>query len=99
MSNKNNKIIDVDHETEEPVTVEEVVSAPTEPPISGIVSNCNKLNVRSAPTKEAKVICIIDAKTKIIIDPDTSTDDWFHVYLTEGDGTEGFCMKEFITVV
>lgn len=98
MSNKNNKIIDVDHETEEPVTVEEVVSAPTEP-ISGIVSNCNKLNVRSAPTKEAKVICIIDAKTKITIDPNTSTDDWFHVYLTEGDGTEGFCMKEFITVV
>ena len=86
-------------ETNTPVVfTEERVSEPEPPaePVYGVVFNCEKLNVRNAPSKESEVVCKIDKDTECMIDLDTSTSDWLHVYLA--DGIEGFCMKDYVKV-
>lgn len=68
----------------EPVTVE------------GTVIGCVKLNIRENPDIEADILCEVKVGSKLIIDPDKSTRDWFSVY-TE-TGIEGFCMKRFVQI-
>lgn len=83
--------------------VENVVT-PTEPVeqaepikiVKGVVSNCTKLNVRKEPKKDAEVLVVIDAKTKVEVEPDNSTDKWYKV--STKNGIEGYCMKDFITL-
>ena len=65
----------------------------TEERVYGVVFNCEKLNVRNAPSKESEVVSKIDKDTECMIDMDTSTSDWLHVYLA--DGIEGFCMRDY----
>lgn len=65
-------------------------------PIYGIVSGCNKLNIRKDPGVESPIVCIVDSGSKLSIDTTDSTDEWCKVY-TE-TGFEGFCMKKFITI-
>lgn len=81
---KDEKVIDT--ENQEP---------PTEI-MTGLVTNCVKLNIRKEANKEADVVCVVDALTKLIIDPNNSTDEWFSV-CTE-TGVAGFCMRDFVTV-
>lgn len=76
---------------EEPVaTVEQTV------PIFGIVSGCTKLNVRTKPNPNADVAYVVSADTKLNIDLDKSTNDWYHV--SNAAGIEGFCMKNYIFI-
>ena len=77
---------------EEPVVEE----APTIKIVKGVVSGCTKLNVRKEAKKDAKVLAVIDVKTKVEVEPDNSTDKWYKI-ITK-DGVEGYCMKEFITL-
>lgn len=81
---------------EEPVAeVEpEVIVEPV--PVYGYVDKCEKLNVRKSPTKHADAVCVIPAKTEVMIDTDKSTNDWYSVRTAAG--VEGFCMKNFITI-
>ncbi len=65
-------------------------------PLTGIVTNCLRLNIREKPSKTAKAICVVDAFCELLIDPNESVDGWFKVY-TEA-GCEGYCMKEFVAV-
>lgn len=68
-----------------------------EPEITfGVVSNCEKLNLREKPSKDAEVICMLDAGTELMIDVSESNDEWLSVYNT--GGLKGFCMKNFVTV-
>lgn len=62
----------------------------------GIVSGCTKLNVRKNPSKSAAVITEINAGDELVIDPGTSTNEWYKVFTASG--IEGFCMKTFVTV-
>lgn len=62
----------------------------------GLVSNCNKLNVREKPTVEAPVVCEIVCRAELMIDESESTDEFYKVFTASG--LEGFCMKKFITV-
>lgn len=62
----------------------------------GEVSGCGKLRMRKNPNSESDVVCEIKAGTKVLIDEEGSTDKYYKVY-TEA-GTEGYCLKEYITV-
>ena len=64
--------------------------------VSGTVTDCVKLNVRSEPdgTDTSNVITTIDALTEVEVDMKESTDTFFKI--RTADGIEGFCMREYI---
>ena len=71
----------------------------TEKPIkvsTGVVTDCYLLYVRSEPSINGSVITEIPALTKVQVEVENSTDDFYKV-ITEF-GTEGFCMKRFIAI-
>lgn len=77
-------------------STEDVNITPTEQTIHGMVVKCEKLNVREKPTTNARVICVVDAYTEVIIDMTNSIGKWFKV-CTES-GIEGYCMNDFIQI-
>lgn len=79
--------------TEEQTIVEQeqVVATVTQ---KGFVNGCAKLNVRTNPTIDSEVVCIINENDEVIIEE--AFDDWYSV--TTKDGDEGYCMSKFITV-
>ena len=62
--------------------------------VKGVVANCAKLNVRSKPSINSGVVTVLDTKTEITIDVDTSTDEWFKIRTVAG--VEGYCMRKFV---
>lgn len=74
------------------ITKTEELSNPT----MGIVSDCKKLRVRNYPELEANVICEIEVGSKVVIDENKSTEEFYKV-CTE-TGIDGYCMKRFIKV-
>lgn len=81
----------VEPEVEETVEVAEESTV-----ITGVVTNCAKLNVRVSPLQNGKISCVINESSKVQIDEKESTDEYYKVY-TES-GIEGYCKKEFITI-
>ena len=89
-------------------TVEEAAAEPVEQPVEeapkkeskvGIVSNCEKLNLRRSPLKDsdgANIITELLPGVAVVIDEDESTANFYKV-ITE-DGLEGYCMRQFIEV-
>lgn len=63
---------------------------------TGVVSNCEILNIRKTPSIKSERLGSINAGSEVIIDTERSTDEWYAVY-TE-TGMEGFCMSAFVTV-
>lgn len=63
--------------------------------ITGVVSGCEKLNVRKGPSKETDPVKVIDQGCDVIILEELP--DWHKVRIT-GDDTIGYCMSEFITI-
>ena len=84
--------VEVEHETK----VEDVMVKEPEP-IIGIVTNCNKLNVREHPNTTAAILGIISASTELVIIEEESTKDFYKICTSAG--LEGYCMKKFITVM
>ena len=78
--------------------IEEVVEVETvkTQTVYGIVSGCQKLNIRKRPSIKADPICTVDAKTKLTIFTSESTKDWYNV--STKNGVIGYCMKKYITV-
>lgn len=64
--------------------------------IFGTVTDCARLNIRLEPRVSASILCVVNAGTELIIDPDKSTDDWYSV--TTNVGADGFCMKKYVSV-
>lgn len=62
----------------------------------GVVANCELLNVRVAPDKDSEILTTVEQGDEIMIDLNTSTDDFYSV-CTE-TGVEGYCMKQFVEV-
>ena len=80
----------------EPVLVNETVETVTLPKsVSGTLSNCSKLNVRSKPAIDADVLVVLDVNSEIAIDPARSTNEW--VKVTTAAGVEGYCMRKFVS--
>ena len=63
----------------------------------GYVSNCKKLNVRKAASKDSEVVSVIDlnAKVEILI---KNADNSGFVKVITSDNKIGYCMKEYITM-
>ena len=81
---------------DEPTTIQNLEPPKPAEPITGIVTNCVRLNIREAPIITAKILSEVNINSKLIIDEPESTEEWLKVY-TE-TGIEGFCMKKFITI-
>lgn len=62
--------------------------------ISGIVIDCNRLNVREEPNSNAKVVTVLNRDVEVEINKAESTADWFKVAV---NGIEGYCMRKFIS--
>lgn len=88
-------VIEEPVEDAEPV-VEESVAPPAPAPVTGVVVDCVRLNVRSAPSTNATARCAIDCGSKVTIDMDKSKNDWYSV-CTEA-GVTGFCMKKYVEI-
>lgn len=78
----------------EVIEVEETVEAPVI--VEGVISDCAKLNIRSAPSMDGDIVTVLYAGTKLTIDPDQSNDEWYSICTLHG--IEGFCMKKFVTI-
>lgn len=77
-------------------TTEEVIS---EPEVTiGVVVNCEKLNVRALPKKNADIICTINKGDKVEIVKGTANVDFYGVRSKNIKADIGFCMKDFITI-
>lgn len=63
----------------------------------GVVVDCIRLNVRSAPSIDAEVVCEIDCSTDMLVYEEESTDEFYKICTSSG--IEGFCMKKFVTIV
>lgn len=61
----------------------------------GIVTNCNRLNVRSLPSKNSEVVKILNQTDEVEIFDD-NIPDWFKISFKNH---VGFCMKKFIKVI
>lgn len=80
------------------VVVSDVVeeTKAVEPKIKfGVVVDCARLNVRSRPSANADVICVLEKDTEIEVCADANVT--FYKICTAA-GVDGFCMKKFIKV-
>lgn len=93
-----NGVQDVEVKIEEIVneTIEEVVEE-NRKDILGIVVDCDKLNVRKEPSINADIVCMIDASTNLIVDYESSTDEFYKICTYAG--IEGYCMKKFVKIL
>ena len=102
---KNNKqskpVVDTPVEPEVIEAVVEEVEAVTEEvipkPVIGVVSNCDRLNVREKPFKEANVLTILGGGCDVIINEHLSTETFYHVQTRHG--IQGFCQKDYISIL
>lgn len=78
----------------ETTTVEAAPELPTT--VTGVVSGCNKLNVRNRPSTTAAILTTINAGDEVVIEQLIVDDDFYKVTLA--NGTTGYCMKKFISV-
>lgn len=83
--------------------VEEVKTEPQPEPViekvkevTGVVFDCEKLNIRVAPVAGSTPVTVVDKDTTVMIDMACSTDEWFKVYTATG--VEGYCMRQFIKI-
>lgn len=63
--------------------------------LKGIVT-ADKLNVRKVPSLNGEVAAAINKNTKVRINVEKSTLDWYKV--STSTGVSGYCMKKFIEV-
>lgn len=66
--------------------------------VDGVVSGCDKLNVRAKDSKESEALCIVDRDTvlKVDLSVDDSANEFYKIVTPSG--VEGYCMKKFITI-
>lgn len=83
----------------EPAKQEEPVKEVAKPePVKvkrlGVVVNCDLLNVRERPSRNAAILCMLLCDSEVEIVDDVGA---FYKVITEV-GLEGFCMKDYINV-
>ena len=62
----------------------------------GIVTNCLKMNIYNDPNENSEAITNVNCLDQVMVDPDSSTDEWYAVCTSFG--IEGFCMKKFVAI-
>lgn len=87
-------------EPEVQMAIEEVaepeVLTPEEPeqPVTAIVVNCAKLNVREEPSPRAEVVAVIDASNEVVVYDSESFGNYYKV--CTASGIEGYCVKGYL---
>lgn len=98
--NENNEIVNnveienIDVINEAPVEILETESILTN--IKAIVTDCERLNVRSNPDINSDVLKIINNGDKLDIIDLNENSEFYKILI---DNVEGYCMKKFITTV
>lgn len=64
--------------------------------VSGIVVDCNRLNIRTKPSINSQPVGNVTVNSEVIINLNQSNNEWFKV-ITK-DGVEGFCMKKYVKI-
>lgn len=72
----------------------ETVAEPTTK--SGVVVDCEMLNIRKTPSIKSERLGSIPVGSEVLIDTERSEEGW-HAIFTES-GIEGYCMSTFISV-
>ena len=86
---------DLEQENE---TAKDVDTKSEKDPVKGIVANCEKLNVRAKPNKNAEVLTIIKKGDEVRV-IDDSVEGWLNVSIDLGtEGFIGYCMKDYIEI-
>lgn len=93
MSCNNFKNVNVNKKNFENVNEENVEKTNV---IDGVVVDCVKLNVRQEPNVDSDIVTVINVGTRVIVDDDSSTDDFYKI--VTASSVEGFCMKEYIKI-
>ena len=62
----------------------------------GVVTDCMRLYVRKEPSADEEVVTVIDCPSKVMVDIDASTDEFYKV--CTASGAEGFCMRKYIAL-
>ena len=63
---------------------------------TGVVYNCEKLNIRKSASKDSDVVAVVDVGSELLIDTAKSTYNFYKV--CTASGIEGYCMSEFVKV-
>ena len=92
-------------ETVETAEAPEVVEQPAEPEVpveevktlKGIVTGCAKLNIREEPSVKTRVLAIVDASNEMAVYQDESFGNFYKV--CTASGIEGYCMKDYVTLM
>lgn len=64
--------------------------------VTGVVTDCTKLNVRAEPNPNADVVAVISMLTEVVVDTDASTSGFYKICTAAG--IEGFCMRKYIAI-
>lgn len=64
--------------------------------VTGVVTDCFKLNLREEANPNANVVAVIPALTEVVIEMEASTDSFYKVCTAAG--IEGFCMRKYIAI-
>ena len=64
--------------------------------LTGVVTDCPKLNVRLDPYPSSTILGVVAAGTEVIVIEAESTDDFYRICTSAG--LEGYCMKKFVTI-
>lgn len=75
------------------ITEEEIKAAFS----SGVVVNCQKLNVRKEPRSDAEIAAVIPTGTEVVVEIDGSVGDFYKICTVAG--IEGFCVKSYIALL
>lgn len=80
----------------EDVAEPEVIAPVEEPeqPITAIVVNCAKLNVREEPSPRAEAVAVIDASNEVVVYDSESFGNYYKV--CTASGIEGYCVKDYL---
>lgn len=62
----------------------------------GVVTRCQKLNVRERPDVDSKVVTVVTYLDDLEVNECEFDNDWYAV--CTATGIEGFCMKQFVTI-
>lgn len=65
-------------------------------PISGIVDNCIRLNVREKPSIDAEILTALEAGSEVRLLKDEMENGFYKV--CTASGLEGYCMCEYIVL-
>lgn len=64
--------------------------------VDGIVTDCLRAAIYKEPRANSKVVKVVTLLTKVTVDMEQSTDDFYRISTSKG--VQGYCMKKFIAV-